>query len=123
MAYGKKKGMKRAALRQANTVLMPRNFRKSQGQEDWSPKKYLSGPSLRLPRRKKSRGRPAYKEGRSIDIKAVSDHEPHRGSAMPKASSKERTKKTLREKADKAGLTYGELAKVYRKGRGHTCQW
>ena len=38
---------------------------------------------------------------------------------MPKAKPiSERTKKTLKEKAGKAGLTYGELAKVYRKGQG-----
>jgi hypothetical protein len=30
----------------------------------------------------------------------------------------EATKKTLREKAEKANMTYGELAKVYRRGQG-----
>jgi len=30
----------------------------------------------------------------------------------------ETTKRTLKDKAKKAGLTYGELAKVYRRGQG-----
>jgi len=30
----------------------------------------------------------------------------------------EATRKTLREKAEKANMTYGELAKVYRRGQG-----
>ena len=30
----------------------------------------------------------------------------------------EKTKKALKDKAKKSGLTYGELSKVYRKGQG-----
>jgi hypothetical protein len=30
----------------------------------------------------------------------------------------ESTKKTLKAKAEKSGLTYGELSKVYRRGQG-----
>lgn len=38
---------------------------------------------------------------------------------MPKAKPiSESTKKTLKAKAEKSGLTYGELSKVYRRGQG-----
>ena len=58
-----------------------------------------------------------YKRGEYIDIKAINKSRSAQDKPKRKPLS-EKTKETLRKKADKSRFTYGQLAQVYRRGQG-----
>ena len=82
------------------------------------PSKYLTGARNRSAKAKEIRETAEkYKRGEYIDIKAINKSRSAQDETKRKPLS-EKTKETLRKKADKSRFTYGQLAQVYRRGQG-----